>query len=286
MSLMGLVSRALPVQTACVTARDMKGGPSRPAIRCGPQTAASCCCQSDGGERFGRNRFSSSARVRIVRSAISPKWHAQTEFVTSSLVCSTLGKEVPPALGREPFALMQGPTVAKLAMEASRRHYLHEPRRRPHSTFIVVRHLHFPGNRGFGVRNELCSHIDYSLCSLEAARLKRRRCVIEVSMVGLLYAFHPAACRARPCVALSAGVRAGRTPAHGRFMRVALASVPVGTMDRHSAGGRVARPVVAPIAIAGSDGVVIRAVAAVGSSRSVSCVAMCPSVDACNAHGC
>jgi hypothetical protein len=26
------------------------------------------------------------------------------------------------------------------------------------------------------------------------------RCVIEVSMVSLLYAFHPAACRARPCV--------------------------------------------------------------------------------------
>jgi hypothetical protein len=56
---------------------------------------------------------------------------------------------------------MQGPTVAKLAMEASRRHYLHEPRRRPQSTFIVVRHSHFLGNRGFGVRNELCTHIDY-----------------------------------------------------------------------------------------------------------------------------
>jgi hypothetical protein len=46
--------------------------------------------------------------------------------------------------------------------KASCRHYLHEPRRRPQSTFIVVRHLHFLGNRGFGARNELCSHIDYS----------------------------------------------------------------------------------------------------------------------------
>ena len=57
---------------------------------------------------------------------------------------------------------MQGRAVAKLAMKASCRHYLHEPRRRPQSTFIVVRHLHFLGNRGFGARNELCSHIDYS----------------------------------------------------------------------------------------------------------------------------
>ena len=56
---------------------------------------------------------------------------------------------------------MQGRAVAKLAMKASCRHYLHEPRR-PQSTFIVVRHLHFLGNRGFGARNELCSHIDYS----------------------------------------------------------------------------------------------------------------------------
>jgi hypothetical protein len=31
--------------------------------------------------------------------------------------------------------------------------------------------LHFPGNRGFGVHNEPCSHIDYILCSLEAAHL-------------------------------------------------------------------------------------------------------------------
>jgi hypothetical protein len=89
-------------------------------------------------------------------------------------------------LGREPFPLMQSQAVAKLAMEASRRQYLHEPRRRPQSTFIVVRHLHFPGNRGFGVRNELCSHIDYSLCSFEP----HVWCIIEVSMVGLLYVFH------------------------------------------------------------------------------------------------
>ena len=77
--------------------------------------------------------------------------------------------------------------------------------------------------------------------------------------------------------------------ARGRFMRVALASVPAGAMDRHPAGGRIARPVDAPIAIAWRCGGVIIAisrVAAVGSSRSVSCVAMCPSVDACNAHGC
>jgi hypothetical protein len=87
---------------------------------------------------------------------------AQTEFVDQLARLFDVGKEVPPALGREPFALMQGPTVAKLAMKASCRHYLHEPRRRPQSTFIVVRHLHFPGNRGFGARNELCSHIDYS----------------------------------------------------------------------------------------------------------------------------
>ena len=143
------------------------------------------------------------------------------KFVTSSLVCSTLGKEVPPALGREPFALMQGPTVAKLAMEASRRHYLHEPRRRPQSTFIVVRHLHFPGNRGFGVRNELCSHIDYSLCSLEAACLNGE----GVSLKSQWWAFYmlstlPPAVPARAPLgvgALPAEVWAGRTPAHGRF---------------------------------------------------------------------
>jgi hypothetical protein len=55
------------------------------------------------------------------------------------------------------------------------------------------------------------------------------------------------------------------------------------------AGGRMARPVDAPIAIAWIGGVVIRPmsrVAAVGSSCSVSCMAICPSVDACNAHGC
>lgn len=73
-----------------------------------------------------------------------------------------VGKDRPPAREREPFPLMQGRAVAKLAMKASCRHYLHEPRRRPQSTFIVVRHLHFLGNRGFGARNELCSHIDYS----------------------------------------------------------------------------------------------------------------------------
>ena len=74
-----------------------------------------------------------------------------------ALLCLVLGQQVR-RLGREPFPLMQGQAVAKLAMEASRRHFLHEPRRRPQSTFIV-RHLHFLKNRGFGVRNELCSHI-------------------------------------------------------------------------------------------------------------------------------
>jgi hypothetical protein len=70
-------------------------------------------------------------RVRVAISGsmtlpnCSPKWHAQTEFVTSSLVCSTWGRRCPPALGREPFPLLQGHAVAKLAMEASRRHYLH-----------------------------------------------------------------------------------------------------------------------------------------------------------------
>src|SRR5215208_2699001 len=29
----------------CVTVREMKEGPSRPAVRCRPQTAASCCRQ-------------------------------------------------------------------------------------------------------------------------------------------------------------------------------------------------------------------------------------------------
>jgi hypothetical protein len=85
--------------------------------------------------------------------------------VTRCLSCArkhVVGKEVSPALGREPFPLMQGRAVAKLAMKASCRQCLHEPRRRPQSTFIVVRHLHFLGNRGFGARNELCSHIDYS----------------------------------------------------------------------------------------------------------------------------
>jgi hypothetical protein len=238
----------------------------------------------DGGGGDSKRRHVAETITSHVRSSGSDTHTATCTLLP--VLCAQAHRGEGGTFGCEPSPLMQGQAVAKLAMEASRRHYLHEPRRRPQSTFIVVRHLHFPGNRGFGVRDELCSHIDYSLCSLEAARLKRRRCVIEVSMVGLLYVFHPAACRARPCLALSAGVWAGRTPAHGRFMRVALASVPAGTMDRHSAGGRMARPVVAPIAIARSDGVVIRAVAAVGSSCSVSCVAMCPSVDACNAHGC
>jgi hypothetical protein len=35
----------------CATVREMKEGPSRPAVRFWPQTAASCSRQSDGGER-------------------------------------------------------------------------------------------------------------------------------------------------------------------------------------------------------------------------------------------
>ena len=191
--------------------------------------------------------------------------------------------------------------------KASCRHYLHEPRRRPQSTFIVVRHLHFLGNRGFGARNELCSHIDYSplfsglngeralvVACAAAASLDRRaggrNRLLILGANGGFSAFS----RVRGCLppdTLSCRLPCppwgwGRYPARGRFMRVALASVPEGAMDRHPAGGRIARPVGAPIAIAWSDGVVIRAVAAVGSSCSVSCMAICPSVDACNAHGC
>src|SRR5229473_1260241 len=39
-----LVSR-VPSVRRCVTVREMKEGPSRPAVRCRPQTAASCCRQ-------------------------------------------------------------------------------------------------------------------------------------------------------------------------------------------------------------------------------------------------
>ncbi len=40
----GLVSR-VPSVRRCVTVREMKEGPSRSAVRCRPQTAASCCRQ-------------------------------------------------------------------------------------------------------------------------------------------------------------------------------------------------------------------------------------------------
>ena len=45
MSQLGLVSRALPVQTACATVREMKEGPSGSAIRSRSQATASCCGQ-------------------------------------------------------------------------------------------------------------------------------------------------------------------------------------------------------------------------------------------------
>src|ERR1700730_16077606 len=45
MSELGRVSRVSPVQRLCATVRKMKEGPSRPAVRFWPQTAASCCRQ-------------------------------------------------------------------------------------------------------------------------------------------------------------------------------------------------------------------------------------------------
>ena len=65
--------------------------------------------------------------------------------------------------------------------------------------------------------------------------------------------------------------------------------MPAGVMDRHPAGGPIARSVAVAIAtiawIAGAAVGVIRP-GAVRSSCSISCAAMYPSVDACNASGC
>jgi hypothetical protein len=126
----------------------------------------------DGGGGDSKRRHVAETITSHVRSSGSDTYTATCTLLP--VLCAQAHRGEGGTFGCEPSPLMQGQAVAKLAMEASRRHFLHEPRRHPQSTFIVVRHLHFLGNRGFGVRNELCSHIDYSPLSLG---FKRRRCV-------------------------------------------------------------------------------------------------------------
>ena len=187
----------------------------------------SAACTSTPTMRGGR-RGTASGPARTIANAwtssstVTPIFPTELPVHRLCLGCDTgrVGAPVsgakPPALGREPFPLMQGRAVAKLAMKASCRHYLHEPRRRPQSTFIVVRHMHFLGNRGFGVRNELCSHIDYSPLSLG---FKRRRCVsrglaavenriLAYRRTAVFPPFRGFGCPAR-------GVRAGEPPPTG-----------------------------------------------------------------------
>jgi hypothetical protein len=166
---------------------------------------------------------------------------------------------------------MQGRAVAKLAMKASCRHCLHEPRRRPQSTFIVVRHLHFSGTVGLA---SAMSFVPISITALCSLAFKRRRCVV-VSLrsnfsldseraVGNRILAYPRgerrffrlfagsglprppdtpSCRlpCPPCGYPAAECGRGEPPPTGVLCGFALASVPAGAMDRHPAGGPIAR---------------------------------------------